>query len=156
MARKKTMRKTKRNRKNKPRSRRYKRGGGFFDFFTGNSSVVSDDCDPMKLTQLKSSEEMRSKYQQCCPKKYFGMVKNTSPYCKQLDLNFKSAVESEGLQKQYVGMEDPVEVAQMQNAPMLPAAPALPVQTEYPQMNQAVGGRMKRRTRRNNRKYLRK
>jgi hypothetical protein len=146
MARKKTMRKTKRNRKNKSSSRRYKRGGGFFDFFTGNSSVVSDDCDPMKLTQLKSSEEMRSKYQQCCPKKYFGMVKNTSPYCKQLDLNFKSAVESEGLQKQYVGMEDPVEVAQMQNAPMLPAAPAPIVQEEtQTQMNQVAGGRMKRR-----------
>jgi len=144
----------KRIRKNKSRKTHHKRGGGIFDFFTGKSTVVADDCDAMKLTQLKSSQEMRTKYQQCCPKKYFGMVKNTSPYCKQLDLNFKGAVEREGLQKQYVGMEEPLEVAQMQNAPMLPAAPALPVQTEYPQVNQSVGGRMKRMKRRTRRRYL--
>lgn len=153
MATKKYMRKTKRHRKNKSRTRHYKRGGGFFDFFTGKSSVVPDDCDPMKLTQLKTSNEMRSKYQQCCPKKYFGMAKNSSPYCKQLDLNFKSAVEREGLEKQYVGMDEPVEVAQMQNAPMLSAPPAPIVDN---QMSQAVGGRMKRRRTRRHRKYSRK
>jgi hypothetical protein len=146
MATKKHMRKTKRHRKNKSRRRHYKRGGGFFDFFKGSTPIVPDNCDPMKLTELKTSEEMRNKYQQCCPKKYFGMVKNSSPYCKQLDLNFKSAVESEGLQKQYVGIE-PEEVAQMRNAPML-SAPVM-----QPQTNQVVGGRMKRsrRARRRNR-----
>lgn len=151
MATKKYMRRTKRDRKNKSKRtrRHHKRGGGLFDFFRGNAAVVPDNCDPMKLTELKSSQEMRSKYQQCCPKKYFGMVKNSSPYCKQLDLNFKAAVESEGLQKQYVGMEEPVEVAQMQNAPMLPAPV---VQTG---VTQAVGGKMKRRRHRT-RKYSRK
>ena len=157
---KKYMRKTRKHRKNKSRRRHYKRGGGLFDFFKSKSTVVPDECDPMKLTQLKSSEEMRSKYQQCCPKKYFGMVKNNSPYCKQLDLNFKSAVENEGLQKQYVGIE-PDEVAQMQNAPMLRAAPVVApiVETEeQPPMNQAVGGRMKKRRtiKTNRKKYSRK
>lgn len=137
MATKKHMRKSRRQRKNKSR-RQYKRGGGLFDFFRGTASVAPNDCDPMKLTQLTSSEEMRNKYQQCCPKKYFGMVKNNTPYCKQLDLNFKSAVEREGMQKQYVGVE-PDEVAQMQNAPML-SAPAPAMQMDSP----VVGGKKRR------------
>ncbi len=153
---KKNMRRTKKHLKNnksktKTRynklTRHNKRGGGFFDFFKGTSSVVSENCDPMKLTQLKSSTEMRNNYQTCCPKKYFGLVKDSSPYCKQLDLNFKSAVESEGMEKQYLGME-PQEVAGMQNAPMI--APAAPIvgETSIDTTPQNVGGKKRRKKRR--------
>lgn len=153
---KKHSRKTKKQRNyksktknNKSRSRHNKRGGGLFDFLKGTSSVVvPENCDPMKLTQLNSSAEMRNNYQTCCPKKYFGLVKNSSPYCKQLDLNFKSAVEREGMDKQYLGME-PQEVAGMQNAPMLPAAPTpAPEPISGQQENVNFGGKTRRKKRR--------
>lgn len=146
MTTRKHMHKTRKHRKNKLRKSKrthIKRGGGFFDFFKGTSaSVVPENCDPMKLTQLKTSNDMRNNYQTCCPKKYFGLVKDSSPYCKQLDLNFKSAVEREGMEKQYVGME-PVEVAEMKNAPMLPAAPVAASEQVQP-LQQNVGGKRRK------------
>ena len=36
---------------------------------------------------------MYSNYQTCCPKSWYGR-KNNSPYCKQLDLNYKAAFQS--------------------------------------------------------------
>ena len=151
------MRKTKKHKKSARRTRRhYKIGGGLFDFFKGSSQVVPSDCDPMKLTELKTSNDMRNKYQTCCPKKYFGLMKDSSPYCKQLDLNFKGAVEREGMEKQYVGME-PLEVSQMKNAPILSPPAVNQIQPENQVLggnfiqavggtvSQAVGGKTKRR-----------
>lgn len=115
---KKTKRLTRRSRKNK-------RGGGFFDFFKGSSStVVPASCDPNNLSQLKTSEQLRENYQTCCPKTFFGMRKNSSPYCKQVELNANAATEREGMEKEFVAADlEPLEVAEMKNAPMVAPGP---------------------------------
>ena len=78
--------------KNKIRSKTRK--GGFFSGSTASVKLYPGQCDINQLTQLKTSTEMQSNYQMCCPKGMFG-AKNTSPYCKQLDLNFQSALTGE-------------------------------------------------------------
>ena len=70
--------------------RMMKRGGGWF---TTKKITDSSVCDPNKLVQLKTPEEMYLTYQTCCPKSRFG-YKNSSPYCKQLELNYMSAIKA--------------------------------------------------------------
>jgi len=101
------------NHKSKSKSRKYKRGGGMFDFFLGKSAtttppvtpvtpvvtptvapVVTSSCDPLKISDLLTAEEIHSKNQSCCPKSRLG-IKNNSPYCKQLELNFQSKLNAE-------------------------------------------------------------
>ena len=67
-------------------------GGGFFS--SSNQVYPSVQCDMNQLTQLTNTTDMHSKYQMCCPKGMFG-TKNSSPYCKQLDLNFQAALKRE-------------------------------------------------------------
>jgi hypothetical protein len=144
--------------------RTYKRGGGFFDFFSSKSAtVVPENCNPNNLSQLKSSQQLRENYQTCCPKTMFGLKKNSSPYCKQIELNMNAAVKGEGLEKEYVGM-DPMEVAALRNVPgaqgvpnPAPIAP-MPAPAVVPAANEniaTVGGRRRRRTRKN-RRYRKK
>lgn len=164
----------KKSKRTSRRSKKIKRGGGLFDFFTGSKKVVPSQCDPNNLSQLKTSEQLRENYQTCCPKTFFGMRKNSSPYCKQVELNANAAVEGEGLEKQFVGAE-PLEVAEMKDAPMVNAPIINDVAAAAPEVNNPVpeinpvpppiqdivpsdeitlmGGRRKRRrTRRKNRK----
>ena len=70
--------------------RMMKRGGGWFNT---KKIVDSSVCDPNKLVQLKNPDEMYSTYQTCCPKSTFG-YKNSAPYCKQLELNYTSALRA--------------------------------------------------------------
>jgi len=148
--------KSKRNfrRKNhKSKSRKYKRGGGMFDFFLGKSAtttppvtpvvtptvapVVTSSCDPLKISDLLTAEEIHSKYQSCCPKSSLG-IKNNSPYCKQLELNFQSKLNAENDANEYHGFE-PEEVYNMK---------------QQPNAYTPVGGRRrKRKTRRYKRKH---
>jgi hypothetical protein len=138
----------KKTKKTSRRSKKMRRGGGFFDFFTGSKKVVPSQCDPNNLSQLITSQQLRENYQTCCPKTMFGMRKNNSPYCKQVELNAKAAVEREGMEKQFVGV-DPLEAAEMKNAPMVPPAPA-----PAPPADQVtlMGGRRRRLTRRKSRR----
>ena len=78
------------SKKNK-KTRKSLRGGGFF---SSGSVIPSEQCDVNKLTELKTSDEMHQNYQTCCPKGMFG-TKNSSAYCKQLDLNFQSKLKSD-------------------------------------------------------------
>jgi hypothetical protein len=97
------------SRKNKKYSRKNKKGGAFF---FGNKSVVpSLECDPNNLTSIHGSQALHANYQKCCPKGTFG-TKNSSPYCKQVDLNFQAALKGENYANEYHGYE-PDEVYQM-------------------------------------------
>ena len=58
-------------------------------FFSSNSTVVPSECDPNNLSMIKDTKSMKDNYQKCCPKGMFGS-KNSSPYCKQLNMNFDS------------------------------------------------------------------
>jgi hypothetical protein len=90
----KNMRKNKKSRKNKK--------GGFF-FGSKPTVAPSAECDPNNLVNIQDSTEMHSNYQKCCPKGVFGK-KNSSPYCRQLDLNFQAALKSENDALGYAGM----------------------------------------------------
>jgi hypothetical protein len=90
MPNKKTVRRNKRNSK---RSRGRNRKGGFFGLFEDKHNTGNAACDPNNLANLKDSNSMHSNYQTCCPKSWYGR-KNNSPYCKELDLNYKAAFQS--------------------------------------------------------------
>jgi len=60
--------------------------------FSNQPVVPSGECDPNNLSMLKDYNGMSTNYQKCCPKGFFG--KNSSPYCKQLDLNFQALNKS--------------------------------------------------------------
>lgn len=80
--------------KNKKKIGRNSKKGGFFNVFKSNQPVLPDDCDPTQLSMIKDSSALHQQYQKCCPKRFLG-AKNSSPYCKQLDLNFQSALKQE-------------------------------------------------------------
>jgi len=89
MPNKKTLKRNNKRNKNK-RSRSRNKKGGFFGFFDDKHNENDEACNPNNLVNLKDSNEMYSNYQKCCPKTWYGR-KNNSPYCKQLDLNYKAA-----------------------------------------------------------------
>ena len=91
-------------------SRRNIKGG----FFSKNNyaTVLPEECDPNNLSMIKGSEDLHANYQKCCPKGMFG-TKNSSPYCKQVDLNFQAAIKGDNDANEYHGFE-PEEVQQMQ------------------------------------------
>jgi hypothetical protein len=80
------MRRHKRSSKNKK--------GGLFGFFESKHNSSNPACNINNLSNLKSPEQIHSNYQTCCPKGTFG-TKNSSPYCKQLELNLRPAITNE-------------------------------------------------------------
>jgi hypothetical protein len=101
------------NQLRKNRSRKNKKGG-FFNFFSSKPKVVPTECDPNNLSMIKDANSMQENYKKCCPKGMFG-TKNSSPYCKQLNLNYTAALKGENEAKEYVGFT-PEEVYQMKQA----------------------------------------
>lgn len=97
------MRKYKNKIKKTRKNMRNKKGG----FFTSSKVSSLPECDPNKLSMLKTLEDMQTNYLQCCPKSMFG--KNSSPYCKQLDLNFQTTKKAQNDSGEYVGFS-PEEV----------------------------------------------
>jgi hypothetical protein len=106
--------KSKRHNKMRKNKSRKNKKGGFFNFFSNNSTVVPSECDPNNLSMIKDTKSMKDNYQKCCPKGMFGS-KNSSPYCKQLDLNFTAGIKGENDAREYTGFS-PEEVYQMKNA----------------------------------------
>ena len=103
--------KTRKQRKhNKRRSRKTKKGG-FLNFFSSKPTVLPSECDTNQLSSIRGSDALHANYQKCCPKSFFG-TKNSSPYCKQLDLNFQSSLKGENDANEYPGT-DPMEQYQM-------------------------------------------
>jgi hypothetical protein len=124
--------KSRRQRKHSKRRGRRTKRGGFLNFFSSKPTVLPSECDPNQLSLIKGSDALHANYQKCCPKTYFGS-KNSSPYCKQLDLNFQSSLKGENNAKEYPDAE-PMEQYQMnQNPPSYPS-PQLP----KPEMDRAV------------------
>jgi hypothetical protein len=106
----------------KKKIRKTKKGGFFFN--SRNKSVVPlPECDPNNLSSIKGSNDLHENYQKCCPKEMFGR-KNSSPYCKQLDLNFQSALKGDNHANEYHGFE-PDEFYKMKQDE-LAAAPKKP------------------------------
>ena len=143
------------------KSRRYKtrrnksrknKKGGFLNFFSSNKPVVlPTDCDPNQLSMIKDKYEMGNQYQKCCPKGMFGS-KNSSPYCKQLDLNmsaqFQLHRDTAGYQEDEYGT-NVNEIKSMANAQLLGDVPKKPWYKFW-------GGKKSRRARNNNHNYSRK
>jgi hypothetical protein len=93
--------KSRRQRKHsKRRGGRKTKRGGFLNFFSSKPTVLPSECDPNQLSLIKGSDALHANYQKCCPKTYFGS-KNSSPYCKQLDLNFQSSLKGENDANEY-------------------------------------------------------
>jgi len=123
-------------------SRRNKKGG----FFSSNNyaPVLPEECDPNKLSTITGSEALHANYQKCCPKGTFG-TKNSSPYCKQVDLNFQATIKSDNDANEYQGFE-PEQVQQMQQQDQLPSAPK---KSWY----QFWGGKKTRKNRKSSRRH---
>jgi len=124
------------------RSRRNIKGG----FFSTNNyvPVLQEECDPNKLSMIKGSEDLHANYQKCCPKGTFG-TKNSSPYCKQVDLNFQAAIKGENDANAYQGFE-PEQVQQMQQQDAAMAPPKKPWYKFW-------GGKKTRKNRKSSRRH---
>jgi hypothetical protein len=120
--------KSKRNLKKNKKGGKSLKGG----FFSSSNKVkpYPGQCDMNQLTELKTTEEMHKNYQVCCPKGSFG-TKNSSPYCKKLDLNFQSSLAGENNANEYHGFE-PEEVYNMtqNNSQPVPAVQLTPLQND--------------------------
>lgn len=131
-----------RSRKNITKSRRNKKGGFFFG--NKNSYVASSgECDPNNLTSIQGSRALHENYQKCCPKGFMG-TKNSSPYCKQLDLNFQAARRAENDANEYQGY-NPNEVYQMKQQESAMNPPKKPWYKFW-------GGKSRRQLKRTNKK----
>jgi hypothetical protein len=109
---------TKRNFKRNKKIRKTLKGG----FFSSSNKVnpYPGQCDVNQLSELKTTDEMHKNYQACCPKGMFG-TKSSSPYCKQLDLNFQGALAGEKkADDEYHGFEPSESNNMKQNATPLP------------------------------------
>jgi hypothetical protein len=116
------------SRKNRNISRRNRKGG----FLFGPSKVASStECDVNNLSSLSKDmgdgqdplTKMRANYQKCCPKDFMGR-KNSSPYCKQLNMNFDAQSNYQRDIAGYYGDETDVEkIKQTMNAPMVSSTP---------------------------------
>ncbi len=124
--------KTKINRRHR-QSRRHKKSrrylkGGFINFFSKKPNVSSSECDINNLSTISKDmgdgedpvKKMHANYQKCCPKDSFGRY-NTSPYCKQLKMNFDTQVQYQRDISGYYGDEtDIATIKQTMNESPLP------------------------------------
>ena len=110
------------SRKNRNYSRRNKKGG----IFSSSPKVVSSECDINNLSSLSKDtgdgnsplKKMRENYQKCCPKDFMGR-KNSSLYCKQLNMNFNSQSNYQRDIAGYYGDETDVsKIKQIMNEPV--------------------------------------
>jgi hypothetical protein len=102
---------------------------------------MGDGQDPIK--------KMHSNYQKCCPKDSFGRY-NSSPYCKQLKMNFDTQVQYQRDIAGYYGDEtDVAKIKETMNAPM-----NVPMNQEKKPWYKFWGGRTRRHKKRS-RRYMR-
>ena len=108
------------------RGSRRNRKGGFFGMFKKNPVVPSTECDINNLSTISKDmgdgqdpvNKMHANYQKCCPKDSFGRY-NSSPYCKQLKMNFDTQVQYQRDIAGYYGDEtDIAKIKETMNAPM--------------------------------------
>ena len=104
-----------RKRSNIKRSYKKNKTGGFFS--SKPTLVPSQECEPNNLVNIQGSNDLHANYQTCCPKGFMGK-KNSSPYCRQLDLNFQTALKNENDAKGYAGM-DMEEAQQFEQTPIV-------------------------------------
>jgi hypothetical protein len=135
------------------------RKGGFFSFFTGKKPVaqvkasgpewqspVSEfrgvnsikynkilTCDPTNIDLLKTSDQLHSKYHECCPKR-FGF-KNSSSYCKQIDQKWQKALVDENNARGYYVDEEDEDEEQLYNPEQRELHVNLPVSGEKQNCN---------------------
>lgn len=119
---------TRKNYKRKSYSSRKSRNGGFFS----QTKKTLPECNINNLSSLSKDTgdgqnpliKMRNNYQSCCPKNFMGK-KNTSPYCKQLDANFKALSNYQRDIEGYYGEETNVaKIKEEMNSPTIAPLPA--------------------------------
>ena len=115
----------KNTRKIKKRTRKTKKGG-LFGMFNKKPIVPSSECDINNLSLLSKDtgdgqdpiNKMHSNYLKCCPKNILGQY-NSSPYCKQLKMNFDSQIKYKRDIAGYYGDETDVsKIRQVMNEPI--------------------------------------
>jgi hypothetical protein len=123
--------KTRRHRRSSRKSRRHLKGG-FINFFSKKPVASSAECDINNLSTISKDmgdgqnpvTKMHANYQKCCPKDSFGRY-NSSPYCKQLKMNFDTQVQYQRDISGYYGDETDVsKIKQTMNEQSLPPKPA--------------------------------
>jgi hypothetical protein len=146
--------KTRRNRKTSRKSRRHLKGG-FTNFLSRRPIASTAECDINNMSNLSKDmgdgrnpvQKMHANYQKCCPKDSFGRY-NSSPYCKQLKMNFDTQVQYQRDISGYYGDETDVnKIKQTMNENYSPQ----PVTTSKP-WYKFWGGKSRRRKRRSYRK----
>jgi hypothetical protein len=128
--------------------------GGFVNFFSKKSVAPLEECDINNLSSLSKDmgdgvdplNKMHANYQKCCPKNYLGQL-NSSPYCKQLKMNFDSQSKYQNDIAGYYGEETDVEkIKQAMSGPV-------PIdQTQSKPWYKFWGGKSRRKHKKHSRK----
>jgi hypothetical protein len=128
--------------------------GGFAKFFSKKPVSAYSECDINNLsTSFKDMgdgqdplQKMHANYQKCCPKDSFGRY-NSSPYCKQLKMNFDTQLQYQRDISGYYGDETDVsKIKQTMNERTLP--PPTPVSKPWYKFWGGKSRRHKKRSRR--------
>jgi hypothetical protein len=144
------------SRKNRNHSRRNKKGGFFF---SSPNVTTSTDCDVNNLSTLSTDTgdgqdpliKMRTNYQKCCPKDFMGR-KNSSSYCKQLNMNFDSKSNYQRDIAGYYGDETDVsKIKQTMNETAVP--PQIEPSSSQKPWYKFWGGKKTRKNRKFSRKH---
>lgn len=134
-------------------TRRNKKGGYFFNKPT---VVSSTECDVNNLSTISKDMgdgqdplvKMQNNYKICCPKGFMGK-KNSSPYCKQLEMNFNSLYGFNKSIEGYYGDEtDPAKIKEIMDQPV-----AVPVKKPWYQF---WGGKKTRKHRKHRKRSNRR
>ena len=134
-------------------SRKNKKGGVFFS--KRRVTPILPECNVNNLAALSKDVgdgqdpliKMKNNYQKCCPKDFMGK-KNSSPYCKQLDMNFNSLSNYQRNIEGYYGDETDVsKINRIMNEPSPQYVPPITVSPKKP-WYQFWGGKKTRKNRR--------
>lgn len=149
------------SRKNRNISKRNRKGG----FLFSNSKVASSsECDINNLSTISKDMgdgqdplvKMRTNYQKCCPKDFMGR-KNTSPYCKQLNMNYNSLSQYKSDIAGYYGDETDVsKIKQIMNEPVPPPKPVINPGSYKKSWYKFWGGKRTRKYRKGKRSHRRR
>ena len=117
------------SRKNRNHSRKNRKGG----FFFRSKIAPSGECDINNLATLSKDtgdgqdplNKMQQNYLKCCPKDFMGR-KNSSAYCKQLNMNFDTLSQHKKDITGYYGPETDVsKIKEVMNEPAPTPVPTI-------------------------------
>jgi len=124
----------------KKHNKRNKKGGFLF-----SKKALPEICVMTNLDDLKTSAELNTRYETCCPKNFLGF-KNRSPLCTNLENKIKEIEKSEVEVQSSLGLNADISQTPLVSQDQNISTPMAPVTKPWYQF---WGGKKHKRTTRN-------